>query len=84
MYVIWIMLAYLLLLIIRTAIGPSIWDRLLGMSLICSKIAIIVMVFASVNNISYLLDYSIIFSLLGFMCVLFISFFVSDRMRRRK
>ena len=84
MHLLWILAVYLLLLIIRTVMGPSIWDRLLGMGLICSKISIFVMVFASLNDLSYLLDYAIIYTLLGFICVIFISLFILDRTKRKK
>ena len=83
MYVLWILAAYMLLLIIRTVIGPTVWDRLLGMSLICTKVTLIIILFASVNDITYMLDYAIIHTLLGFLCIIFIAFFVLDRTKRR-
>ncbi|MCL2058707.1 MAG: monovalent cation/H+ antiporter complex subunit F [Oscillospiraceae bacterium] len=84
MYVIWIMMAYLLMFIVRTVAGPSVWDRLLGMCLISTKLTIIIIVFASINNIAYLLDFAIIYTLFGFISVIFITFFLLDRTKGRK
>jgi len=79
MYALWIMLIYLLLYFARVVMGPSIWDRLLAMNLISTKIIIIIIVFASVNNTAYLLDFAIIYALFGFISTIFISLFLLDR-----
>ena len=84
MYVIWILLVFMFLFLIRTVQGPTIWDRLLGMSLISVKVIILVVAFASLNDLTYLLDYAIIYALFGFISVIFIAFFILDRTRRRK
>ena len=81
MYLLWIMAAFLLVFIIRTVKGPTAWDRLLGMSLICTKGTIVIIAFASLHNITYLLDFAIIHTLLGFLCVIFIAFFILKRTR---
>jgi len=82
MYLFWIMLVFLLLYIVRAAIGPTLWDRLLGMNLISTKIVMIIIVFASVNRIAYLLDFAIVYALFGFIGVIFISLFLSERTKR--
>ena len=82
MYMFWIMLVFLFLYIVRAAIGPSLWDRLLGMNLISTKIVMIIIVFASVNRIAYLLDFAIVYALFGFIGVIFISLFLSERTKR--
>ena len=79
MYILGVISVYLLLFIIRTVKGPSAWDRLLGMSLICTKGTIVIVVFASYYDISYLLDFAIIHTLLGFICIIFIAFFILKR-----
>ena len=81
MYILYIMAAFLLLFMVRIVKGPSAWDRLLGMSLICTKGTIIIIVFASIYDISYLLDFAIIHTLLGFICIIFIAFFILKRTR---
>jgi len=84
MYVIWIILAFMFLYIFRTVQGPTIWDRLLGMSLISVKVVILIIAFASINDRAYLLDYALIYALFGFISVIFIAFFILDRTRGRK
>jgi len=83
MYLLWILSAYLLVFIIRTIMGPTVWDRLLGMGVICTKITIMIIAFASVNDIAYILDFAIIQSLLGFICIIFIAFFILERTKGR-
>jgi len=83
-YLIWVMMAFMLLFVIKTVKGPTIWDRLLGMSLISVKVIILIIAFASLFDLSYLLDYAIIYSLFGFISVIFITFFILDRTRGRK
>jgi len=68
---------------IRVAIGPSVWDRLLGMNLIASKIIIIIMVYASMNGATFLLDFAIIYALSGFIGTIFIALFLSERSIRK-
>ena len=79
MYILWIMLTYLFLYFVRVVMGPSIWDRLLGMNLISTKIIIIIIVFASVHETAYLLDFAIVYTLFGFIGVIFIALFLLDR-----
>ena len=82
MCVLWIMSAYLLLYFVRAVRGPSIWDRLLGMNLISTKIIIIVIFFASVHETAYLLDFAIIYALFGFIGVIFVALFLLGRTKK--
>ena len=84
MVVLWILLVYLLLYIVRAIKGPSIWDRLLAMNVISTKIIAIIIMFASVNDTAYLLDFAIIYALFGFIGIIFISLFLSERSQRKK
>jgi len=83
-YMIWVVMAFLMLFVVKTVKGPTIWDRLLGMSLISVKVIILIIAFASLFDLSYLLDYAIIYTLFGFISVIFITFFILDRTRGRK
>ena len=83
MYVVWILFAYMFLFFIRTVKGPTIWDRLLGMCLISVKVIIIIIALASIYDMAYLLDYAIIYTLFGFISVIFITFFIQDRSKGR-
>jgi len=66
---------------IRVIIGPSVWDRLLGLNLIASKIIIIIILFAAINEMTFLLDFAIIYALSGFIGTIFIALFLSERDR---
>ena len=83
MYILWIMLIFLFLYLLRVLIGPSVWDRLLGMNLISVKIVMIIVVFASVSETAYILDFAIIYTLFGFIGVIFTALFIHERTKGR-
>jgi multicomponent Na+:H+ antiporter subunit F len=78
----WVMIVYLLFCIILLIRGPSVWDRLLGMNLIATKVIIIIILYASFFQLAFLLDFAIISAILGFICVIFISLFLYDRVKK--
>jgi len=61
--------------------GPSIWDRLLGMNLVSTKIVIIIIIYASINETAYLLDFAITYALLGFIGIILTARFLLGRVR---
>ncbi len=63
----------------RIIIGPSLWDRLLGFSLLCSKIIIIIILYSYVNGQSFYLDIGLVFAMLGFVGTTSISKFLSKK-----
>lgn len=63
----------------RVLVGPTIWDRLLGFSLISSKIIMAIVVFASMLQRTFLLDIAIVYSLLGFIGSVLIARFLERR-----
>jgi len=79
-----IMLGLLVPYGIRVVVGPSVWDRLLGMNLIASKIIVIIVLFASINERAILLDFAIIYALSGFIGTIFIAMFISERDIRKR
>jgi len=81
MYVIWILLACLALYIMRVVKGPSIWDRLLGLSLISTKVILIIVVFASIKETAFLLDVAIVYALLGFISIIFTAQFLLEKIK---
>ena len=81
MYLLWIMFAFLSLYVVRIVKGPSIWDRLLGLNLISTKIVIIIIIFASLYETAYLLDFAIVYALLGFLGTIFTARFVLGRIK---
>jgi len=84
MYAIWFMLAFIALSIIRTVRGPSIWDRFHSLSLISAKVLIIIVLFASYQRKSYLLDIAIVYALLGFIGTVFVALFLLERYKGDK
>ena len=78
-YVIWAMVLLMIIYIIRAIRGPSIWDRFLALMLTSAKIIIIIVIYASMVEISFLLDFAIIYALSGFIGTIFIALFLSDR-----
>ena len=84
MYALWAIIILLFICIGRAVIGPSIWDRLLAMSVMSTKIIIIIILFASARGDAYLLDFAIIYALFGFIATIFIALFLSERSLKRK
>ncbi len=64
---------------IRIIIGPSLWDRLLSFSLLCSKIIIIIVLYSYANGQSFYLDISLVFAVLGFVGTTSISKFLQKK-----
>ncbi|MCL2571255.1 MAG: monovalent cation/H+ antiporter complex subunit F [Defluviitaleaceae bacterium] len=74
-----IILGMLVPYLVRVVIGPSVWDRLLGLNLILSKTIMIIILFASIMGTTYLLDFAIIYALSGFVGTIFMALFLSQR-----
>ena len=81
MFIMWAMLIFLSLYIVRIVRGPSVWDRLLGLNLISTKVVIIIIIYASINDTAYLLDFAIAYVLLGFIGIIFTARFLLGRLR---
>jgi len=79
----YIVLATLLGLIapylIRAIWGPTVWDRLLSMNLVTSKIIMVIVLFASINETTLMLDFAIIYALSSFIGTIFLALFLSER-----
>lgn len=63
----------------RIVKGPSIWDRLLGFNLFSVTIILLLVIYAVIKDINYLLDIAIVYALLGFIGVVFIARFIQGR-----
>ena len=84
MYILWIMLVYLVLYLVRVILGPSLWDRLLGLSLISTKVLLIVVLYASYSDTAFILDLAVVCALLGFIGILFTAIFLLGRTKGEK
>ncbi len=65
--------------LVRVVLGPSIWDRLLGVGLSASKITLAVIIVALAFGESYILDIALLFSILGFLVTVLLARFVERR-----
>jgi len=79
-----VVLAFILLCIIRAVLGPSLWDRLLGLNLVTSKVLIIIVLFSYIVELPFLLDLAIIYALIGFVGTIFTAMFLMDRVKEAK
>ena len=74
-----ILVVYLCMYVPRIIEGPSIWNRLLGMNLVTTKIILMIIVFASMHSTAYFLDFAIVYAVCGFIGTIFLANFMSDR-----
>jgi len=79
-----VVLAFVLLCILRALKGPSLWDRLLGLNLITTKVIIIIVLFSYLNGLPFLLDLAIIYALVGFIGTIFTALFLMGRVKEAK
>jgi len=79
----WLLLFFVAVYIVRAVRGPSVWDRLLAMSLISVKLVLVVCLFASESETAYLLDFAIVCVLLGFISIIFTALFLFERIVRK-
>jgi len=73
-----------LLSIVRALLGPSIWDRLLGLNLVTTKILVIIVLFSYLNDLSFLVDLAIVYALIGFIGTIFTALFLMDRVKEAR
>ncbi len=57
----------------RIVVGPTVWDRLLGLNLVASKLVMMIVLLACIKQASILLDVALVYCLLGFIGVTFMS-----------
>jgi len=78
-WIIAILVLFLCIYIARIIQGPSIWNRLLGMNLVNTKVILMIIVFASIHRSAFFLDFAIIYAICGFIGTIFLANFMSDR-----
>ncbi len=71
-----IMAFFTILVVIRVIIGPTIWDRLLGLNMISSKIIVSIVILAVLLDKSFLLDIALVYAVLGFLGTVLIARFI--------
>ncbi len=65
--------------LVRAVIGPTVWDRLLGIGLGASKITLAVIITAVSIPENYLLDLAMLFSVLGFLVTVLLARYIERR-----
>ena len=65
--------------LVRAVIGPTVWDRMLGLGLTTSKVTLAVMLAAFMHEETYLLDVAMLFSMLGFLVIVLLARFVERK-----
>jgi len=65
--------------LIRAIIGPTVWDRMLGLGLTTSKVTLGIMLASFVHEETFLLDLAMLFSMLGFLVTVLLSRFVERK-----
>ena len=63
----------------RVLIGVNLWDRILGFNLFTSKFILIILIYAIVTDTNYLVDIGLVYALLGFVSIVFITRFIQRR-----
>ena len=80
------MFYYIILLLlfsfVRALLGPSIWDRLLGMNIIATKIVSIIIIYATLKGTAFFIDFALIYALTGFIGTIYTALFFADRNKR--
>lgn len=69
---------------LRVLIGPSVWDRLIGLNLITSKIVSIMIIFAASTRQTYILDIALVYALCSFTGIIFMSVYLHKKGRFRE
>ena len=57
----------------RVILGPTVWDRLLGLNLVSSKLVMMIVLLACIREAAFLLDVALVYGLLGFVGVTFMA-----------
>ncbi|AKL96418.1 multisubunit sodium/proton antiporter, MrpF subunit [Clostridium aceticum] len=66
---------------LRAILGPTIWDRLIGLSLVSSKITMLIILYAILTEQSYIIDTAMVYVLLGFISMIYTARFIQEKGR---
>lgn len=67
------------ILLIRVAMGPTTWDRLLGFSVFSGKTIVFSVLIGYIFDSSFMVDVGLIYGLLGFIGTIMIARFIERR-----
>jgi len=80
--VFWILLALIAFSFIRAVTGPMLWDRLLAMNLITVKGMLVIIVYATLEEVHGLIDVALVYALFSFIATIFLALFLSEHKAR--
>lgn len=72
-----IIMVLIILALVRTLIGPTMWDRLLGFNMISANIVLCIVILAFMLDTSYFLDIALAYAVLGFIGTILIARFLT-------
>ncbi|MDF1618353.1 monovalent cation/H+ antiporter complex subunit F [Petrocella sp. FN5] len=78
-YLMFILLLLSLLCLLKVLIGPTIWDRILGFNLFSAIFILIILLYTVIEDQSYLIDVALVYALLGFISIVFITRFLQKK-----
>ena len=68
-----------LVVMLRILLGPTVWDRLLGLNMIASKILVAIVILARMMDLAFLLDIALVYAVLGFLGTILMARFIEKR-----
>lgn len=74
-----VMIFLIVLSLLRIILGPSIWDRLVGLNLLTAKVNILIILVAYFLELDYILDIAISYTLLSFIGIMIISNYIQRK-----
>jgi multicomponent Na+:H+ antiporter subunit F len=66
---------------LRIMMGPTLWDRMLGVNMVASKLMMVIILYASLKKQNFILDIALIYALLGFIGIIFMSIYIQGKGR---
>lgn len=78
----YILIGLMIAITARIMLGPTIWDRLLAINLLSSKLIMLTIIYAFARQLPYILDIALVTTIVGFVGVVFISLFVEGQRRK--
>jgi len=66
---------------IRILLGPTLWDRMLGVNMVASKLMMVIILYATLKQQNFILDIALIYALLGFIGIIFMSIYIQGKGR---
>ena len=79
MIALYLLLVFAAVTVFLTLRGRTIWDKLLCATLVSAKVVVIIVLVASLWDLIYLLDFAMIYALLGMIGTMFLAIYFGRR-----